>query len=84
MTRGVVIRSERLGMGKWLTPALNLVSTFQIPRELLNCLPLRQESGVYMSARDYIRQLEPSHQFGGKIIFILSIFLLQDLVLPAA
>lgn len=62
MTRGVDIHSEGLGMRKWLTPALNLVRTFQIPGELFGCLSSRQE---YVSARDSIRQLELSHQFGG-------------------
>lgn len=49
-------------MRKWLTLALNLVRTFQIPGELFGCLSSRQE---YVSARDSIRQLELSHQFGG-------------------
>lgn len=57
MTRGVDIRSEGLGVRKRLTPALNLVSTFQIPGEL--------QAGVE-GAGDLIRQLEPSHRFGGK------------------
>jgi|UPI00001F7737 hypothetical protein len=83
MTRGVDIHSERIGMRKWLTPALNLVCTFRIHGELFSCLSSRQED---VSAPDSIRQLELSHQFWevGRIIFILSVFSRPDLVLPTA
>lgn len=68
-TKGVDILREGLGMGEWLTLALNIVCTFQTPGEFLSRLQVwAGVKGVFVCLTLPVTptgQLEPSPRFRG-------------------